>query len=163
MKKNWLVVWKMTWGIWQIFTRTLGNVKIGTFMGCFCPEQKMHELQIYRGVICNDIEEWWKTWRRIDLLFQNWHKEFDELWTEHSKVSKICTLMGCFYQSIQCCSLESTEELCLIALKINKAFERKLTRAFKKMTWGIWQIFTRELKSFKLGLWWDFLYKVEDV
>ena len=30
-----LVVWKMTRGIWQIFTRTLANVKIGTFMGSF--------------------------------------------------------------------------------------------------------------------------------
>ena len=27
-KKNWLVVWKMTWGSWQIFTRTLKSVKI---------------------------------------------------------------------------------------------------------------------------------------
>ena len=23
---------------WQIFIRTLGNVKIGIFMGCFCPK-----------------------------------------------------------------------------------------------------------------------------
>ena len=36
LKKNWLVVWKMTSGIWQIFTRTLESVKIGTFMGPFC-------------------------------------------------------------------------------------------------------------------------------
>ena len=38
LKKNWLVVWKMTWGIWQIFIRTLESVKIGTFMGSFCPK-----------------------------------------------------------------------------------------------------------------------------
>ena len=38
LKKNWLVVWKMTWGIWQIFTRALESVKIGTFMGPFCPK-----------------------------------------------------------------------------------------------------------------------------
>ena len=36
LKKKWLVVWKMTWGIWQIFIRTLETVKIGTFMGSFC-------------------------------------------------------------------------------------------------------------------------------
>ena len=36
LKKNWLVVWKMTWEIWQIFIRTLESVKIGTFMGSFC-------------------------------------------------------------------------------------------------------------------------------
>ena len=33
LKKNWLVVWKMTWEIWQIFTRALESVKIGTLMG----------------------------------------------------------------------------------------------------------------------------------
>ena len=36
LKKNWLVVWKITWGIWQIFIRTLETVKTGTFMGSFC-------------------------------------------------------------------------------------------------------------------------------
>ena len=30
------------------------------------------------------------------MPFQNWHKEFDKFWPEHSKVSKIFTLMGSF-------------------------------------------------------------------
>ena len=38
LKKNWLLLWKMTWGIWQIFIRTLESVKIGTFMASFCPK-----------------------------------------------------------------------------------------------------------------------------
>ena len=38
LKKNWLVVWKMTWGIWQIFIRTLESVKYSVFMGFFCPK-----------------------------------------------------------------------------------------------------------------------------
>ena len=25
-------------------------------------------------------------WRGIDLSFQNWHKEFDNAWLEHSKI-----------------------------------------------------------------------------
>ena len=37
-KKNGLVVWKMTWGIWQVFTRALESVKIVTLMGFFCPK-----------------------------------------------------------------------------------------------------------------------------
>ena len=28
-KKNWLLVWKTTWGIWQIFTWALKSLKIG--------------------------------------------------------------------------------------------------------------------------------------
>ena len=30
-------------------------------------------------------------------MFQNWHKEFDKFWPEHSKVSKIFILMGSFW------------------------------------------------------------------
>ena len=41
LKKNWLVVWKLTCGIWQILIRTLGSVKIGTLMGSFCPKYKI--------------------------------------------------------------------------------------------------------------------------
>ena len=30
-------------------------------------------------------------------LFQNWRKEFDKIWPEHSKVSKIFILMDSFW------------------------------------------------------------------
>ena len=32
-----------------------------------------------------------KIWRKTDFLLQEWQK-FDEFWSEHSKVSKICSL-----------------------------------------------------------------------
>ena len=57
----------------------------------------MNAQQTYIGFISNDTEELWKIWRGIDLSFQNWHKEFDEFWFKISKVSKIYTLMGCFW------------------------------------------------------------------
>ena len=97
LKENWLVLPKMTWGIWQIFTRALESLKIGTLMASFCLKLKMYELKIYRGVICHDNKEWCKIWRGIDLSVQNWHEEFDKFWPEHSKISKICTLMSCFW------------------------------------------------------------------
>ena len=37
LKKNWLVAWKMTWGLLQIFTRALESVKIGTLIS-LCPK-----------------------------------------------------------------------------------------------------------------------------
>ena len=52
------LVLKLTWGIWQIFTRALESVKIGTLMGSFCPKLKIYELKIYRRVMCHDNEEW---------------------------------------------------------------------------------------------------------
>ena len=88
---------KMTWGIWQIFTRGLESLKIGTLMPSFCLKSKIYELKIYRGVLCHDNEEWCKIWKGIDLLVQNWHAEFDKVWLEHSKMSNICTLMGFFW------------------------------------------------------------------
>ena len=48
---------KLTFGLENDIVRKLENVKIGIFMGSFCPKQKMHELQTYRGVISNDTEE----------------------------------------------------------------------------------------------------------
>ena len=103
--QDWYKVWrktglcfqKLTWGIWQIFTRALESLQIGTLMASFCLKLKMYELKIYRGVLCYDNEEWCKIWRGIDLSVQNWHEEFDKFWPEHSKISKICALIGCLW------------------------------------------------------------------
>ena len=42
---------------------------------------------------------WWnwrglQNLRGIDSSFQNWNKEFDKIWLEHAKISKIFILMG---------------------------------------------------------------------
>ena len=95
LKKNLLGLPKLTWGIWRFFTRAL-SLKIGTLMTSFCLKLEMCMLKIYRGVMCHDNGKWCKTWRGIDFSVQNWQKEFDKLWPEHSKISNICTLMGCF-------------------------------------------------------------------
>ena len=47
--------------------------------------------------MCYANEEWCKIWEGIDLSVQNWQEEFNKIWPEHSKISKICTLMGCFW------------------------------------------------------------------
>ena len=85
----------------------------------------------YRRVMCNDTDEWWKIWREIDLLFQNWHKEFDEFWFENLKVSKTYTLIRCFWPKYIMFELKNTQELCLMVLNIDAKFEGKLTCAFK--------------------------------
>ena len=104
--------------------------------------------------MCNDTEEWWKIWRGIDLSFQNWHKEFDKFWPEHSKVSKIFTLMGSFWAKYVLLELKKyrgvifhdIEEWCKIWRKID-------------LLLGKWQEFGKfspeHLKVSKLGLWWD--------
>ena len=41
------------------------------------------------------MKNYTKSLRGIDLLFQNRYEEFDKVWPKHSKISNICTLMGC--------------------------------------------------------------------
>ena len=47
--------------------------------------------------MCHDNEEWCNIWTEIDWSDQNWHVEFNDFWLQHSKISIICTLMGCFW------------------------------------------------------------------
>ena len=70
--------------------------KIFNLMRSFWAKYKLFELKKYRGVIFHETEEGCKIWRGIDL-FQNWHKEFNKVWPEHLKVSKIFILMGSFW------------------------------------------------------------------
>ena len=91
------MVWKIKWGIWQIFTKVLKSLKIGTWTRFFCPKLKMYEPKIYRGVMCHDNEKWYKSLRGIELSVQDWHEKFDEFWPEHLKISKICFLLGCLW------------------------------------------------------------------
>ena len=67
-------------------------------MASFCLKSKTYELKIYRGVVFHGNEEWCKIWRGTNLPVQNWHEEFDDLWPEQTKISKICALMVCFWQ-----------------------------------------------------------------
>ena len=71
--------------------------KIFTLMGSLWAKYVLFELKKYREVIFHETEERYKIWRAIDSSFQNWHKEFDKIWPEHSKVSKIFILMGSFW------------------------------------------------------------------
>ena len=80
--------------------------------------------------LCHDNEESCKNWRGIDLSVQNWHEKFNEFWPEHSKISKICALMGCFWPKYMFELKKSIEEFCLMELKCDIKFEGKLTCAF---------------------------------
>ena len=64
--------------------------------------------------------------REIDLPFQNWRKGFDEFWLDHSEVSKIYALLGCFWRKY-CLIYKSKEELSFMTLESDAKFEEKLT------------------------------------
>ena len=48
-------------------------------MGSFRAKYILFELKKYRGVILHETEEGHKICGAINSLFQNWHKEFDEI------------------------------------------------------------------------------------
>ena len=90
-------------------------------------------------------EEWCKIWRGFDLSIQNWDEEFDEFWPEHSKLSKIFTLMSCFWPKHIMSELKKVQRI-YIALETDAKFERNWL-AISKMTWRISQIFVYKLKN----------------
>ena len=59
LKKNWLFVWKMTWGIWWTLTRAVESLKIYTFMGYFCRKYVMFELKKWLMVSKLTWVIWW--------------------------------------------------------------------------------------------------------
>ena len=103
----------------------------------------MYELEIYKVVMCYDNKEWYKIWKEIYLSVQNCYEEFNKLWPEHSKISTICTLMGCFWPKYIMLELR-TKSRSIKSLKEDWL-------ALSKMTWEIWQIFVRALESLKIG------------
>ena len=115
----------------------------------------MHELQTYRGVISNDTEEWWKIWRGIDLSFQNWHKEFHEFWFENSKVSKIYTLMGCFWLKYIMFELKKYRGAIFHDTRVRCKIWRKTDLWFGKWHEEFSKFSSEHLKMSKLVFSWD--------
>ena len=93
-------------------------------------------------------------WRKTNLLFQKW-QEFGEFWSEHSKVSKTCSVIGLFcakritfdlkkYRGI---IFHDTEESCNI-WRTNDLWFGKWYEELGKFS-------PEHLKVSKLGLRWD--------
>ena len=73
---------------------TWKSLKNFILMYFFWAKHILFELKKHRGVIFHETEEGCKSWSGIDLLHQNWRKEFELFWPEHSKVSNVFTLIG---------------------------------------------------------------------
>ena len=112
LKKNWFVVSKLRriwwiliqalkilknlhfhWSIpWKVsFMKLEIDAKFEEKLTCGL-ENNMRNLanfQKYAKLMMQNLKRNW--------LVQNWPKEFNKFWPEHSDFSKICTLMGCFW------------------------------------------------------------------
>ena len=99
-----------------------------------------------------DNEEWCRIWNRIDLPFQNWHEEFNKFWSEHSKISKMCTFMGWFWPNYIMFQLKKYRGVMLDCTQDWQKVGRKTGLCFQKFAWRISQIFTRALESLPIGI-----------
>ena len=112
-------------------------------IGSFCWNYIKFQLKKFRGIMSHDTEEWSKVWRKTDLWFQKWHKEFRKFSPGHLKLSKLELWWDSFIQSRKCMSLKFTEELCIMTMKNDANFEEELTCHFK--------IDMRNLRNFDLS------------
>ena len=109
---------------------TFENLKIGTLMGSFYPQQKMYELKIYSRAVS------WQ-WRMMQNLKKNWlvtSKLTWEIWrilTQAIRNHKNLQFNGLLLTKVfNVWAKKSVEELCLMALYIDTKFEEKLTCTF---------------------------------
>ena len=118
---------KIDMGNWWILTWTLESLKNSHFNVLHLSKYTLLQLKDRRAIF-HDTEERYKIWREIDLSFQNWQEEFDKFWPEHSKVSKIFTLLtASFWTMYILFELKSTEELSFMTLESDEKFEENLT------------------------------------
>ena len=88
------------------------------------------ELKKYRVIIFHDIEQWYKIWINPDLVVSKMAWGIGWTFITALKSLKNCTLRALFVQSI-CFSWEILEEFCVMTLKVDVKFKRKLTCCLK--------------------------------
>ena len=129
--------------------------KIFYLMRSFWAKYIFFELKKYRGVIFHETEEGYKIWRGIDLPFRNWHEEFDKFWPEHSKVSKISTLMGSFWAKYILFELKKYRGVIFHDIEEWCKIWRKTDLLLGKWHEEFGKFSPEHLKVSKLELWWD--------
>ena len=115
-------------------TWALEILKMFTLIGSFCAKYITFDLKTYREIIFHETEEWCKIWGKTDLWSEKLHEGFDKFLTKHSKVSKICTLMGSFWRKYIMLVLKKyrrdifhdTEEWCEIWRKLTCGLENDI-------------------------------------
>ena len=133
--ENWCKIWRKTDMSFQKWHEEFGNFspelpKLGLWWDPLIQSRKCMSLT-FTGELCVN-EEWCQIWRGIDLSVQNWHEEFDEFWPEHSKISKICILMGYFWakyimfelKEYRGVNFDRIKDWCKIWRKIDLYFQR---------------------------------------
>ena len=150
MNRNWLVISKLTWGIWWILTRALESLKSFHFNGLLLSKVYI--------VSAKKVQRSYLSW--------NWRR-IQKLWEKSTCRFKI----GIRIWQILTRALKNLKDFCFNGLLLSKvyiAWAKKVERSYLSWHWraiqnlkknwlaawkmtGIWQIFTRALESVKTG------------
>ena len=144
LKENCLLLPKMTWEIGEIFTTALKSLKIGIFAGSFI---QSYEFKIYREIFCHDMQNWKGnllfvsklTWRLWWILAQ----ALENLKNSHNNGQSFTKVYNVWVKKVQR-SYVWWQWILIQNLKKNWLL-------LSKLTWGIWETFTRTLESLKIG------------
>ena len=123
--------------------------KMFTLIGSFWAKYILFELKKYRAVIFHKTEEGYKICRGINFSFQNWRKEFDKFWPDHSKVSNIFTLIVSFWAKYILFELKKYRGVIFHKIEEGYKIWRGKNLPFQNWHQGIWQVFTWALESLK--------------
>ena len=126
--------------------------KMFTLMGSFWVKYILFEMKNYREVIFHETKEGYKIWGGIDLSFQNWHKEFGKFWPEHSRVSKMFTLMGSFWANYIFFELKKYRGVIFHETEEGYKIWRGIDMSFQNWHWSFtnFDLSTRKSKNFSL-------------
>ena len=126
--------------------------KMFTLMGSFWVKYILFEMKNYREVIFHETKEGYKIWGGIDLSFQNWHKEFGKFWPEHSRVSKMFTLMGSFWANYIFFELKKYRGVTFHETEEGYKIWRGIDMSFQNWHWSFtnFDLTTRKSKNFSL-------------
>ena len=90
LRKNWLLVPKMTPEIWLILMRAVASLETCTLMCCFCRKNIMFEpKKEYIRVTCHNSEESCKIWGGTDLRIEKRHGKFGKFWPNTRKSQNV--------------------------------------------------------------------------
>ena len=94
---------------------------------------------------------------------RNWHFRIDmrtllEFLPKHSKISKICTLMGCLWPKYVMFELRKEQRSYVWWHWIMMQSLKENWFVLSKMTWGIWEISNRAIESLEIGTSMGFFY-----
>ena len=104
-RQDWYKIWRKTDLCFQKWheqfvkfsPKHLKVSKLGLWWDPFVQQWKWMGLKSTAELCIMTMKNGCKNWREIDLSIQDWREKFDEFWPEYSKISNICTLIGCLW------------------------------------------------------------------